>query len=188
MLVGYARCSSDAQDPTAHRDALSAHGVTPDPLLPEGMSFRRVCVYHLLWFEACCGFRRDPPSGLNPSCFRPRFATWSMRLFDPLSRGRRPRSPPGVPPQRGFSHRKPDDPPPRSVTENIDRCVLKTAWPNIETTTDPDSPRNPVGPPIPSPPPDHASVVPSKSNKLSKAGGVCPRWARSSGPSPPPAG
>ena len=30
MLIGYARCSTDAQDPTAQRDALTALGVQPD--------------------------------------------------------------------------------------------------------------------------------------------------------------
>jgi Resolvase, N terminal domain len=30
MLVGYARCSTDAQDLTAQRDALTALGVTPN--------------------------------------------------------------------------------------------------------------------------------------------------------------
>jgi DNA invertase Pin-like site-specific DNA recombinase len=30
MLVGYARCSTDAQDLTAQRDALTAHGVKPN--------------------------------------------------------------------------------------------------------------------------------------------------------------
>jgi DNA invertase Pin-like site-specific DNA recombinase len=29
MLVGYARCSTDAQDLTAQRNALTALGVTP---------------------------------------------------------------------------------------------------------------------------------------------------------------
>ena len=30
MLIGYARCSTDAQDLTAQRDALAALGVQPD--------------------------------------------------------------------------------------------------------------------------------------------------------------
>jgi DNA invertase Pin-like site-specific DNA recombinase len=30
MLVGYARCSTDAQDLTTQRDALTALGVTPN--------------------------------------------------------------------------------------------------------------------------------------------------------------
>jgi DNA invertase Pin-like site-specific DNA recombinase len=29
MLIGYAVCSTDAQDPTAQRDALTALGVQP---------------------------------------------------------------------------------------------------------------------------------------------------------------
>jgi hypothetical protein len=64
MLIGYARCSTDAQDLTAQRDALTGLGVQPDRIyvdhgLPGTSRSRSGCA------------RRWPPAGPGTPSWSP---------------------------------------------------------------------------------------------------------------------